>query len=411
MKRKIIYGLLAILISVGLWLYVVTVVNPEWEDTFYNIPVILENEEILHDRGLMLASDEDPTVTLKLSGNRADMIKLNASNITIRADLSRIYSAGEQTLNYSIVYPGDVPNNAFEIISQAPQQLTLSVVERKSKDVDVQVVFEGTVPEQYIAFKDKATLDYEKIAVVGPAEIIDRIATAQVKVELEGKTETISQQYSYVFCDVEGNAVESDWIKANTEQVQYTLKIQQWKEIKLRVDVISGGGIKQEDCTITQSMQVIQITGTEKLLAEVDDELLLGTIDLSLIEESQIIPFTIALPEGITNLSENDTVEVEVKIPTLATKEFFVSNIQAINAEGMNVTFSAAQKRVVIRGPQAYLNKLTAQDLMIRVDFTDAEAGMATFTAQVVVTNAQLADYLGALGAYDMAATVKLING
>ena len=139
MKRKLIYLLLAVLISIGLWLYVVTVVNPEWEDTFYNIPVILENEEILHERGLMLVSEDEPKVTLRLSGNRADMINLNSSNITIRADLSRIYSAGEQSLSYSIVYPGDVPNNAFEILSQAPQQVTLSVAERKSKDVDVQI--------------------------------------------------------------------------------------------------------------------------------------------------------------------------------------------------------------------------------------------------------------------------------
>ena len=46
MKRKIVYGLLALLISFGLWMYVVTVVNPGWEETFYNIPVVLENEEI-----------------------------------------------------------------------------------------------------------------------------------------------------------------------------------------------------------------------------------------------------------------------------------------------------------------------------------------------------------------------------
>ena len=126
----------------------------------------------------MLVSEEDPKVTLRLFGNRADMIKLNASNITIRADLSRIYSAGEQSLTYSIVYPGDVPNNAFEIVSQTPQQLTLSVVERKSKDVDVQVVFNGAVPEQYIAFMDKATLDYEKITVADYLKSFDKELTA-----------------------------------------------------------------------------------------------------------------------------------------------------------------------------------------------------------------------------------------
>ena len=411
MKRKLIYGLLSVLIAIGLWLYVVTVVNPEWEDTFTNIPVILENEEILLDRGLMLASDEDPKVTLRLSGNRTDMIKLNNSNITIRADLSRIYSAGEQTLSYSIVYPGDVPNNAFEIISQTPQQITLSVVERKSKDVDVQVVFNGAVPEQYIAFKDKATLDYEKITITGPADVVDSIVTAKVEVDLQNQTEMISQLYNYVLCDAEGNAVETDWIKANTQQVLYTLRIQKWKDVSLRVDVLDGGGLKKDDCQITQSLGTIRVSGSEKQLADLEDELLLGTIDLSQILENQVIEYSITLPEGVTNLSETDVVDVTVKIPQLATKKFTVKTIQQVNVPtGMKVNISTTSKTVTIRGPEAYLKSLTAQDLVIQVDFANAEAGMATFVARVVVTNAKLAGHLGAVGVYDVAATVTAIN-
>ncbi len=405
MKRKLIYGLLAVLVSIGLWLYVVTVVNPEWEDTFYNIPVILENEEILHERGLMLVSEDDPKVTLRLSGNRADMINLNSSNITIRADLSRIYSAGEQSLNYSIAYPGDLPGNAFEILSQAPQQVTLSVVERKSKDVDVQIAFNGAVPEQYIAFKDKATLDYEKITITGPADVLDRIVAAKVEVNLEDQKESISQQYSYVFCDAEGNVVESDWITANTEQVLYTLKIQQWKDIALRVDVIDGGGLRRQDCIITQSLDTIRVSGSEKQLADLDNELVL-VVRLAEVLENCTLSFSISLPEWATNLSEKSTVDVNVQIPALATKEFTVSNIQAINTGGMNVVFNTKEKIVTVRGPESALAAMTAQDLMIQVDFAGAEAGTATFEAKVIVTNPQFADATGAVGTYDVAATV-----
>ena len=406
MKRKLIYLLLAVLISIGLWLYVVTVVNPEWEDTFYNIPVILENEEILHERGLMLVSEDEPKVTLRLSGNRADMINLNSSNITIRADLSRIYSAGEQSLSYSIVYPGDVPNNAFEILSQAPQQVTLSIAERKSKDVDVQIVFNGAVPEQYIAFKDKATLDYEKITITGPADVIDRVATAKVEVNLQEQKETISQQYSYVLCDAEGNAVESEWITANTEQVLYTLKIQQWKDISLRVNVVDGGGLKQQDCIITQSLDAIRVTGGEKQLADLDDEMVF-VIDLAQIRQSGTLSFDINLPEWATNLSEKNTVDVTVQIPSLMTVEFTVSNIQAINVGDRNVVFNTKEKLVTVRGPESALATLTAQDLMIQVDFADAEMGTATFEAKVIVINPLFADMTGAVGTYDVAATVS----
>ena len=150
MKRKLIYGLLSVLIAIGLWLYVVTVVNPEWSDTFYNIPVVLENEEVLIERGLMLTSKDIPTVTLRLSGNRTDMIKLNASNITLKADLSRIYSAGEQSLGYTIVYPGDVPSNAFVEESRYPESITVVVEERRHKEVPVEVKWLGKSPEGFL---------------------------------------------------------------------------------------------------------------------------------------------------------------------------------------------------------------------------------------------------------------------
>lgn len=406
MKRKIIYALLAVVISFGLWMYVVTVVNPEWEDTFYNIPVILENEDILRERGLMMVSEEPPTVTLRLSGNRTDMIKLNSANITIRVDLSRIYSAGEQTLSYSILYPGDMPNNAFEVVSQTPQLITLSVAEWKSKEVDVLVTFQGSVPEQYIAFKDQATLDYEKVTVTGPASVMDRIAYANVQVDLEGKTESVSQKYSYVLCDSDGAPVESNWLKANTEEVFYSLKIQQWKDIPLRLDVTDGGGIKKGDCHITMSADTIRVSGSKKLLATLN-ELVLGTIDLSQLTADTQLTYELMIPEGITNLSETKKVDVTVDIPELPMKEFTVTNIQPFNIpSGMSVVISTTEKAVQIRGPQEALNALTARDLILRVDMADAEVGTASVKATVLVNHASYSGVLGAVGSYDVVATV-----
>lgn len=413
MKRKIIYGLLAALVSFGLWMYVVTVVNPEWEDTFYNIPVVLENEEILQERGLMLVSEEDPKVTLRLSGNRADMINLNASNITLRADLSRIYSAGEQSLGYSIIYPDGVPSNAFEIISQTPQQITLSVVERTSKDVDVQVVFNGNVPEQYIAFKDEAVLDYEKIAVAGPADIVNKIAMAKVEVDLENQKEAFSQQYSYVFCDAEGNVIESDWLTTNTQQVQYKLKIQQWKDITLRVDVMDGGGLTQAQ-SVPVTTDTIRVAGSEKQLADLGDELVIGTINLGEILKNEVLSFPIELPEGITNLSEQDSMDVEVKVelPGITTKTLEVTRFEEVDVPaGMQVTLTAKKIKVTVRGPKELLNRITEKDLVIKVYFTGAQAGTDQFEAKVVVTNPDLAAKVGAMDIDNLNATVTAMSG
>ena len=88
MKSNFVRLALAVLISFALWLYVISVVSPESEETFYDIPVSYQND-ILEERGLMIVS-ETPTVTLKLKGNRSDLNELNANNITILVDLAAI---------------------------------------------------------------------------------------------------------------------------------------------------------------------------------------------------------------------------------------------------------------------------------------------------------------------------------
>ena len=71
MKNKILSILLAAVIAFGMWLYVITVEQPESEETYYDIPVVLQNETILAERGLMIVS-ERPTVTLQLSSTRTN---------------------------------------------------------------------------------------------------------------------------------------------------------------------------------------------------------------------------------------------------------------------------------------------------------------------------------------------------
>ena len=158
-------------------------------------------------------------------------------------------------------------------------------------------------------------------------------------------------------------------------------------------------------------MDTIRVFGSEKLLADLGDGLVLGTINLAMIEKSQTISFNIpAMPDGVTNLSETSTVDVKVEIPAFPTKEFTVTDIIAVNAAGINVTFNAKEKTVKMRGPQAYLDAMTEKDLRIHVDFTNAEAGMADFKATVVVSGAA-AGVVGAVGTYNVSATVIPING
>lgn len=406
MKKKIVYALLSVVIAFGLWAYVITTESPEWEETYYNIPVVLNNETVLHDNGLMIMEDEIPKVTLKLLGNRSDLATLNSSNITLIADLAKIYETGEQRLPYSITYPGNVPDNSIEILSKLPQFITLTIAERKTVEVPVVPQYVGTVPEGYQTDKENMLLDYSFVTVTGPASVVDRIAMAKIVVDLENQTETISQKYAYTLCDKDGVEVTSERLITDVSEIDLTLKIHRYKEIQLIVNVIYGGGATPANTKVEMDINTIQVSGTEQQLESLGDTLVLGEISLGEIPESTTKELKIKLPEGVKNLTGKDTVSVKIEFSNLVTKTVKVSNIQARRIpKGMKVDIVTMEMSVVVRGPRAQVEALKPENLMVQVDFSDAQIGHGTYKALVQVDSGTFKD-VGAVGTYSVYAIV-----
>ena len=128
MKNKLIYALLSFVIALGLWFYVVAVVSPEYEMIFYDIPVALQNESVLNEKGFMVVNQEKPSVTLRLRGNRSDLNKLSNADILLSVDMSKINRAGKQYVNIDTDFSGGFADNAFEVLSYAPNRVTLDIV-------------------------------------------------------------------------------------------------------------------------------------------------------------------------------------------------------------------------------------------------------------------------------------------
>jgi hypothetical protein len=120
MKSKLVTALISALIALAVWVYVVTVVSPNSDKHFYNVPVVAQGEALLTERGLMITHTDVTTTDLHLEGSRIDLNKLSSSNITATMDVSKIYEAGVHNLTYTTTFPGDVPSSAFTVLSKIP---------------------------------------------------------------------------------------------------------------------------------------------------------------------------------------------------------------------------------------------------------------------------------------------------
>ena len=382
MKRKIGSVVLSVACAFALWLYVITAGSPGSTDTYYNIPIVWEGESVLNERGLMVTAVSSNTVNLRLSGNRSDLSKVNSGNITIKADLSKIYEPGTQIpLTYtSPTFPGDVASNAFVIESKEPDSIYITVVKRVSKSVPVEVVWVGTTAEGFMIDRENKTLDHPEVTVTGPESVVNTIAKATITVDLDGRRESISESYNYTLCDEQGNPVDAKLITTDVEQVRLDVTIRAVKDLRLTYTLNPGGGANAENTTVTLSAETIRVSGSEAALENLGDTLSIGSINLADITRDTTLTFGVALPEGITNLTGVNEVTAEVTFHGLATKEMTVAQIEAVNVpEGLEVELITEKLTVTLRGPTEQISKVTPEDVTAIADFTGAEVGTSTF--------------------------------
>lgn len=404
MKNKILAGLLSLAVAIGLWLYVVTFVTTGYEETFYNIPVVLQGETLLEERGLMITSNKKPTVNLKLAGERSNMMNLSSANITVTADLSRIYEPGEHGLTFTPSYPGNVPSNAISVQNRNPERILVTVEKRVTKTVDVTVAYEGALPADLIYDKENIVLDYTSVNISGPESVLAQITQARITVDLDGRNESIEEKFVYTLCDQAGKPVDAALVTTDVEQIGLKLKIKRFKEVKLVLNVVSGGGATEFTSAITIDPATIRVSGSEALLDGMD-VLELGSINLGEIEEGFSKAYPIVLPEGVTNESGLTEAKVEISFPNLKTKTLSVTNIQAINVpEGREVDLITKLLEVQLRGPVDMIDKIDESAVTVTVDFTDAAAGSATMKAEINISSTFSG--VGAVGTYSVSATL-----
>lgn len=410
MKSKILSFLLSVTIALGLWLYVITVESPNSSETIYNIPVVFEGETALNERGLIITSSTSADVDLTLSGNRSDLKQVNAGNITLKVDLSKIYDPGKHELEYTVSYPGTVAGNAFTEESRTPDRIHVTVEKLLKQEVPVVVTYNGTLPEGYFSDKGNVVLDYSTITVSGPQSVVEKIARAEVSVDLTDRTEYLSESYRFTLEDENGEPVDAEMITVSVEEVHVELKIQQIKYIDLVVTLVDGGGATKDTVTCDINPVKIQVSGSEAALESLGEVINLGTINLAEYTTNTELIFPISLPENVTNHSNITEATVQLKFTGLASKEVTIDNIQLINLpEGMTAELITEKLSAVIRGPSMDVAKFTSENVYVTVDLSDAIAGTSTYKVDFVFDSRYAS--LGAVGSYTVTVTLTAEEG
>ena len=407
MKDKIGSLILSVVLAAMLWTYVITMVSPNSKATVSDIPVVFENESwLLENKNLMITSGMNTTVDLELTGNRSDLNKLNRSNITLKVDLTKVYEAGEREMTYSISWPNGVSGGDITVENRNPAGVKLTVEKRLSQEIPVKVIFNGAVPEGFIADTENAMLDNPVVIIRGPASVVETITQARINVNLEGLTESLSEDYEYVLCDAEGNPVDAEQIVTDFSEVHMDLKVQRFREVRLKVNTVYGGGATEGYTRCEIKPTSIRVSGSDAVLEDLT-EIVLGTVNFAELTENTQLTFPINLPEGVTNLTGITEATVDVSFVGLSIKEFTTENISVVNVpEGLDYELMSEVVKVTLRGPVAMINQIAPEDIIVVVDLTGKEVGSTTVKVKISIKDEPYS-IVGPVGNHTVSITLK----
>ncbi len=403
LNSKLLYALLAVAISIGLWFYVVVVEEPNTTMEISGIPITFTNEDVLEERGLMITEGQDQTVTLTVTGPSTTLAQLNnnKANITLSIDVSKITSAGEQQMAYSISLPTGY-SLRVTVTDRSPSNVEFTVSNYVSKEIQVYGSFTGTLADGYM--RDEFEITPSTITVSGPEEEIEQISYALVTLDGEELSESVTMEAAaFSLIDTQGEEFVSKLVTCSVDAVEVTMPVVKTAEVDLTVDLLTGGGITEEnmsefvECVIEPAQ--ITVSGEEEALSSLS-ELVLGEIDLATVEGTETFTFEIPLDSALKNISGTTTATVTVTISSQLTIQIFeADNIELQNVpDGFDAQSVTQTLQVLVRGTEEALEQVLSQNIRVVADLSDIEQAAGRYTVAATIYLDTAAEDAGVFG-------------
>lgn len=405
-RRKAVYVGISVLTALLVWFYANG--DTQVDITVEGVPLEFLNEDTtLADKGLMLLSDGEETVDLKLRMPRSTVFKLDTDKIRITADLGQITATGTQTILYNIAFPrgprDELLSGSITVREPTVRSVTVEIGELFRKDVEIRCKVVGTVADGYIA--GAVSMLPGTLEVRGQQVDIMQVSYAQVTLNVDHATGTVVELLDFELFDFNDRPIHSDRIHPASESIQVTMPVMTVKEVPLTIDFIETAGSRLENVKWKLTpVESITLSGDASTMASID-EIKLDTLSLANLRAAETFTYEIPIPEGTNNLSGVTSVTLTILFDDISSASVDATNFSYENlTTEREVSILTSTLRVTLRGTSEALAQVTEENLRVCADLSeisDAD-GIYTVPANIYVDGLDL----GAVGSYQV--TVRL---
>jgi YbbR domain-containing protein len=409
-STKIFYVIIAIVISAALWMFVEITENEMQDYTLPGIVINLKNEEVLRDRGLLVARVMTENLTITFQGSRSDISRIMVPNaVSVEVDLAGVTSAGAMHLAYVEILPPQVNSNSINITGRSASRITLVVDRILDRQIPVVVNYTGgTASEDLIV--EPVEFDPQVIRVTGPEAIISQIDHVYVPILRENLSTTFFEDLPFILVDsdhaeltLDNNTKES--VEFSHDTIRVTIPIRQMKDIPLSVALSHGASTSDINTSVSITPQSIKVAGDPDVIRDFNS-IALGPIDMLRLELSDTEEFAIIVPNHITNISGELRASVHVEVFRLLRIGYHsTSNIHTVNIPpGYRADIITQSLDVRIRGLEEDLELIGPTNIRVVADLTGIGTGTTRVPARIFIDGIDAA--IDAVGDYRIAVTI-----
>lgn len=375
LQNKKVNAIIAIVAAILVWAFVVGMVDPGVTKRFTDVPVQLINQDSLTQDGLAVDSTDITSIDVTLSGDRADINKLEEGDILVTADLYGRHE-GSNYVSLEVQLP-----RGISLDSRSEDRILINIGQLVTAEKSVEATLTGEVAAD--TEMSGAKVEPETMTIYGTRKNVDKVDRIEAAVNarlLNDKDST----HDVAVKTVDSSGKEVPYVTTSQETASVTARLVKYKEVPLKVDT-TGSVAQGYELESVKAPDTVRIEGSADILADITS-VTADDIDISGLTENTRVKINLNLPDGVS-VRNSDELYATVNVRGPSTGEFsFSGNEIAIEGldEGLSASISGSI-RVSVSGPRSAVSALTKADITVSVNLSGL--GEGTHEVPVYVTS------------------------
>jgi YbbR domain-containing protein len=376
--------LTAIILAVIVWVSSVVASDPN-EERILERPIQIE--VVGQDPNLQILGDLPQNVSLVLRAPASIWTQLNNDPQSVRAwiDLSNLGPGA-----HNVPVQVQITTHLVRLISQDPEQLTITLDSIVSRVFPVNLVIQGTPPVGYQA--QTALLDPAEVTVVGPESLVSTVDEARLALDIANVNQTITRQRTPTLVDSEGRAITGLTITPDAVTVTQPITLLGGYRYVI-VRAISNGqvanGYRLTNIFVSP-VGVVVFSSDPELVNNLPGYIATIPIDLSGKADDFETLVDLDLPAGVSVVGD-PKVLVQVSIAAIESSLAITLPVEMIGlAPGLEASAAPATVDVILSGPVPILNTLAPADVRAVVDLGGYADGTFQFIPEINILPGQV---------------------